>query len=407
MGKYYLLKFKSLLRVLPYLFVSVAVLFSCLIIAFSTALDASNSADGMRFRLAMVCSDEDPYFKAGLDIVQAYDSSRFAIEALQMQEKEAMAALEKGELDAYVVIPDGYIGAAMNGELGELKFVSTTGAAELTSLFKEEITGVVTDIIIACEKGMYGVEHIAAEHGFADKAGSYMGQISLKYVDYLLDRTDTYYIKELGIHDSLGIDGYLFSGITVVILCVMLIPASVCFIGQDMDIQRLLKSKNIGPIAQVLDEFAAFLSILLIPVLSIFGLVIIIKDGLSADVYRLIGVFSFGNIIQILSIILLLAAFAHFMFQLADDLVGGILLYFFVALGLCFISGCMYPLYFFPDTVRKITQFLPQGLGRSIISGCVLGQQQSDLMVVLVGYTIVFLGASCLIRILRLRATKR
>lgn len=407
MVKYFLIKFKSLLKILPYLFIAIVVLFACMIAAFNTALDATKSGPTVRFRLALVCSDDDPYFKAGLDIVQAYDSSRFSIEALQMDEPQAQTALQKGELDAYVVIPKGYIGAAMDGELGSLKYVSTSGAAELTALFKDEITGVIADIIIACEKGMYGIDQIADAHGFSDKAGSYMNQISLKYVDFLLERSDMYYVDELGIHDSLGLDGYLFSGITVLILSVMLMPASVGYIGQDMAVQHLLKSKNIGAGKQVSGEYMALISVILVPVTVVFCSASVLKPLLIPELQRLLGIFSIHNILSFLVITLVMGAFAYLMFQLADDFVGGILLYFFVTLGMCFISGCIYPIYFFPDNVRNVAQYMPHGVCRSVISQCILGQRHYRDLTVLLLYSCVMLFAAYLIRKLRLRASMR
>ena len=407
MVKYFLIKFKSLLKILPYLFAAIVVLFACMIAAFHAALDATKSGPAVRFRLALVCSDDDPYFKAGLDIVQAYDSSRFSIEALQMDEPQAHAALQRGELDAYVVIPKGYIGAAMDGQLGSLKYVSTSGAAELTTLFKDEITGVIANIIIACEKGMYGVDQIAEDYNFSDKAGSYMNQISLKYVDFLLERSDMYYVDELGIHDSLGLDGYLFSGITVLIISVMLMPASVGYIGQNMAVQQLLKSKNIGAGKQVSVEYMALICVVFIPVAVIICAASALKPLLIPELQRLVGIFSVHNILSFLVITLVMCAFAYLMFQLADDMVGGILLYFFVTLGTCFISGCIYPIYFFPDSIRNIAQYMPHGVCRSAISHCILGQRHYGDLILLLLYSCVMLFVAYLIRKLRLRASMR
>ena len=407
MWKYYLLKLKSIFRILPYILIAVAVLFSCLCIAFNTAIQASRSNNKMRFRLALVCTEDDPYFKAGLEIAQAYDSSRFSIETHQMEESEAREALQKGNLDAYVVIPQGYIQAAMNGELGSLKYVSTTGTAELTTLFKDEVTGVVADIIITCEKAMYGIEHIAADYDFEDREAAYVQNISLKYVDYILERSDLYYVQELGIHDSLGLDGYLFAGITVIVFSVMLLPASVCYIQQDDSVLRLLKSKNIGAGMQVAGEFGAFFTLLLIPALLLFGASYFVGDHVSPELSRLIHMFSGSNAFQIIAVVLTLCAFGYFLYQLADELVGGIVLYFFVTLGLSFISGCIYPLYFFPDTVRRISQFTPHGLCRSVLSGCIIGQHSNVQLLLLFTQSAVLLFAAYLVRVIRLRGAKR
>lgn len=405
MRKYFVLNLKRLTKVLPYIFATVLLLFSCMFLAFHTAIKAAEGKGQVRFRLALVCGD-DPYFQTGLDVIQAYDSTRFAIETLHLDEEKARDALNRGELDAYVVIPDGYIRDAMNGKLGELQYVSTTGAVELTTLFKDEITGVVSDIIISCEKAMYGVERIDEDYALENGAGAYTGQISMKYVELLLDRTDMYYVDALGVRDSLGFDGYLFAGIVVLLCAVMLIPACVSFIKPELSLNRLLRSKGIGAGMQVVGEYLAFITILFIPMAFLSLGVVLIGSAIPAELMRLITVFQPDNFIFLFIVLLNAAAFAYLFFQLADELVGGILLYFFASLALCFVSGCIYPTYFFPDLLRNVSQFTPQGLSRTIIGSCIIGNVRYTDLFLLSVYTVVLLAAAYVIRLVRLNSAK-
>lgn len=405
MGKYFVINLKSLLKVLPYILATVLLLFSCMLLAFHTAFKSGDGDEQTRFRLALVCGD-DPYFQAGLDVVQSYDSTRFAIETIHLDEQEARTSLEQGKLDAYVVIPDGYIRNAMSGELGELKYVSTTGAVELTTLFKDEITGVVSDIIVSCEKAMYGIERIDEDFELDNGADTYVSDISMKYVDLLLDRSDMYYVDELGVHDSLGFDGYLFAGIFVLVCAVMMIPACVCFIRPELSLNRLLRSKNIGAAAQVTGEYLAFLLVMLVPMVVISVAVALAKSVFSAELMRLSQAFMPRNFIFLFIVLLNAAALSYFFFQLADELVGGVLLYFFAVFALCFVSGCIYPTYFFPDLIRNISQYIPQGISRSIISGCIIGNIRYWDLIVLSVYTVVFLVAAYMIRLVRLNSAK-
>jgi len=405
MGKYFVINLKSLLKVLPYIFATVLLLFSCMLLAFHTAFKAADEEENTRFRLALVCGD-DPYFQAGLNIVQSYDSSRFAVETVHLDEQEARTSLEQGKLDAYVVIPDGYIRDAMSGKLGELQYVSTTGAVELTTLFKDEITGVVSDIIVSCEKAMYGVERIDEDHDLENGAEAYIEQISMKYVDLLLDRADMYYLDELGVHDSLGFDGYLFAGIFVLICAVMMIPVCVCFIRPELSLNRLLQSKNIGAAAQVMGEYSAFLVVIFIPMAVLSVGTALVKPVFSAELMRLASVFAPNNFLFLFVTVLNAAALSYLFFQLADELVGGVLLYFFVAFALCFMSGCIYPTYFFPDVLRNASQYTPQGLSRSIISGCIIGNVRCLDLILLSVYTAVLLTAAYVIRLVRLNSAK-
>ena len=406
MGKYFLLKLKSLIKVFPYVTIAVFLLFGSLLAAFAVVYESSND-EKTRFKLALVCSENDPYFMAGLEVVQGYDSSRFSIDTQQMSEEDAQKALEQGLLDAYVVIPDGYIGSAMQGELGALKYVSTSNSTDLTTLFKDEITSVVSNIIITCEKGMFGIEALAEDFDFRQRAADYSYAISMGYVDYILDRSDMYYVDQLGLHDSLGFDGYLFSGISVLLISVMSIPVALCFVNQDLAILLLLKSKNIGAEKQVISEYLVFITALLVPVCGLSIITALFRNKLPEDIQRLAMIFAVQNIWRIFLIVINLGAFAYFVMQLADELVGGTLLYFFAALILCFASGCIYPVYFFPDILRNVAQYTPQGLAKQIIGNCIIGVSDFRIYVSIMLYTCVFLlGVGC-IRVVRLRRAKR
>ena len=406
MGKYFLLKLKSLIKVFPYVTIAVFLLFGSLLTAFAVVYESSND-EKTRFKLALVCSESDPYFMAGLEVVQGYDSTRFSIETQHMSEEEAQKALEQGRLDAYVIIPDGYIGSAMQGELSSLKYVSTTSSADLTTLFKDEITGVVSNIIITCEKSMYGIEAVAQDFDFQQRAANYTYAVSLSYVDYILDRSDMYFVDQLGLHDSLGFDGYLFSGIAVLLISVMLIPVALCFINREFAVLHLLKSKNIGAGKQVFAEFMALVTALILPVCGLGLITSIFRNKLPEDVQRLAMIFFAQNIWHIFLIVMTLGAFAYFVVQLADELVGGTLLYFFTALVLCFVSGCIYPVYFFPDVLRNVAQYTPQGLGRQLIGNCIVGSLDFKLCVNMMLYSSLFLIGAVCIRIVRLRRAKR
>ena len=81
-----------------------------------------------------------------------------------------------------------------------------------------------------------------------------------------------------------------------------------------------------------------------------------------------------------------------------SDLIGGVLMQFFVTLALCFVSGCLYPITFFPDAVQKLAKFLPTGIARMQIGNCILGCVSWETILPLLGFGCLFLGGAVLIR---------
>ena len=157
---------------------------------------------------------------------------------------------------------------------------------------------------------------------------------------------------------------------------------------------------------QVTGEYLAFIAIVLVPMAVLSLGVSLAGSAFPGELMRLTKVFLPDNFIFLFVVLLNAAAFAYLFFQLADELVGGVLLYFFVSLALCFVSGCIYPTYFFPDILQNISQFTPQGISRTIISGCIIGDVCYTDLILLSAYTMLLLIGAYVIRLIRLNSAK-
>ena len=67
----------------------------------------------------------------------------------------------------------------------------------------------------------------------------------------------------------------------------------------------------------------------------------------------------------------MVSAFNLMIFELSGNLVNGMLLHFFSALSLCYVSGCFFPIYSFPTIVQPLSVFLPTGVARGYLEGCI------------------------------------
>ena len=80
--------------------------------------------------------------------------------------------------------------------------------------------------------------------------------------------------------------------------------------------------------------------------------------------------------------------------------VSFVLLQFFLSTALCFVSGCMYPVYFFPVSVQRVAAWLPAGLARSQLASCITGENDVQTLLLLLAYALVFsiVGISARVR---------
>lgn len=389
MRKYCILQLKRMLRVLPFALGVTAVLFGCLAVIFQTMVTASrNSEDQKKIQVGLVGTAGDAYLELGLAVLETFDSSRFAIGITAMEEQQAVKAMENGDIAAYVVIPEGFVDAAMRGQIKPLKYVGTSGAVGLVSMFKDEITLAINDILIASQKGIYGAGNAMSDNDQGAGAGKIVNDISIEYVEFVFSRSKVYSTEELGLSDGLGLEGYLFCGLTVLLLMLGCLPFAPLLVRKDISLARMLAARGRPVNAQVLCDFGVYLTGMLIQTTAVFAILTGIggTDGFTC------------RLEAVAPVLLMVSTLSFLLYEITSDLISGVLLQFFTVLCLCFVSGCLYPAYFFPETVQELASLLPAGIARAVLSGCITGQVKLFNAGILVVYSCAFLLTAMWIR---------
>lgn len=350
-----------------------------------------NSQSSAKVRIGLVGTTEDPILQMGMTALQTLDDTRYSVELAALTEPEAEKALEAGKLAAYAVIPEDFMEEAMYGRFLPLKFVSTTGASGVVSIFKEEFTQVIGDMLSEARKGVYG---IAAAMDGREDAGTHMNDLALEYVELVFLRSRTYQLRELGIVDDLGLDGYLLCGLTVLLLTLLCLPFAPLLVGGDRSLSRLLTARGICVPAQIGCEYLAYFSGCLILTAALALLAgWIIPESIRGQL----------GWHQLIPAVFAVTAISYLLCQLAKDIISGVMLQFLVFLAMAFVSGCMYPVFFFPEGIQRLAQYLPTGIARSWLASGVTGGEGTALWLVLYGAGSLL--AAMLVRKLQLRAS--
>lgn len=401
MRKYLLLYSKRILRILPFAVLVAAILFGSLAAIFGAAKDLDeNSGLHVKFQLGVVGTTDDKYLSLGLAAFQSMDSSRFSVTLTPMTEEQAQEAILSRRIAAYIVFPDGFMDAAMRGELIPMRYVSTAGAPGIVTLLKDEITQIVESIFYESQRCIYGVGDALDENGLGDQAGKHVNDLSIEYISQILKRGKIYSARELGISDGLNLTGYLITGLSVLFLLLMCMPYAPLMIRPDRSAERMLASKGLGAVKQIFAEFTVYF----------FGLLILTACAVAAfaatgalDAYSL----GIENGIKVMPAVLCVAAWSYLCYEISPNTVAGVLLQFLGGLAMAFVCGCMYPAYFFPEALQKLGAVLPAGAARLQFAGCLTGTETGISTVLLLGYTGAFLLLAVLVRMHTLRSDRR
>ena len=391
MRKLLFLNIKRELKILPFVATVTVVLFIGLGIILSGVVNHfANKEENQRFKIALTGDMDNAYIQLGMTVMQTLDDTRFSVEFLEMTETEAEKALSKGDISAYVILPEDFIKKALRGENETIQYVTTPGGSGIVTMFKNEITKLVTEIVVGSQKGTYGLGEAVCDVGLESQESTYIDQMSIKYVELIFNRSELYAVEELGISDGLSMAEYLIFGILTLLFMLTGLPYVMVHTKKEQAFSSVLCARGYSIVKQILCEYISHLlvmSLVMTIVLSVVSL------GLEMAV----------NVFLFVPVILMIAAFNIMIFEMADNTVNGVLLHFFVTICICYVSGCLYPIYTFPQTVQKISVFLPTGMARECLAGGLREEIPILQALGLLLYTVLFLVFTCMIRVRKIK----
>ena len=97
-----------------------------------------------------------------------------------------------------------------------------------------------------------------------------------------------------------------------------------------------------------------------------------------------------GFMLQLIPVVVLVSAMQAFLYELVTNVVTGVLLQFVIAVSMAYVSGCIYPLSFFPEFVQVIGAYSPIGAALSYMQKGLTGQNGMKELMIIVCYILLF-----------------
>lgn len=389
MKKYFLLQLKRLIKTVPLALCVAIVLFGALSIVTNGLLhmDGKQTED-KKFRIGVCGTASDNLLNFGISALQTFDETRFSMQIVQMDEQEAIAQLRRGEIAAYVVIPEGFMDEAMCGNILPIRYVTTAGAVGVDSLLKSEITGVINQLLLASQRGVYSAYAVLSEYGLHDTANAALDDLALEYVALVFQRASGYALTLGGVGNASSFGEYLLCGITVLFIFLACLSFAPAMIRADLSLNQMLVSRGRGALGQATCDFAAYFAVLMLLLTVLTALAALLGTRISA-LREAAAVLMWGT-----PVVFTAASMSFFLYSCARDLTSGVLLQFLAVIALCFVCGCMYPITFFPETLQTLAPMLPAGAAREYLTACLQAKAPTALLP-LFGYGVVFALCGC------------
>lgn len=396
--KYFLLQIKKLIRALPIILIVALLLLSIVLTVLSQFSAYLKSEQEAKFKIAVVGNTNSRFFNFGMVALKTFDSSRFSIDIELTNEEAAKSQLLSGEISAYIVIPKNFIKNARKGKTVPVTYYTTASTIDISGLMRNEITNVISVLLKESQKGIFGEEQLLIENGYEELSDIKTDELSIKYIDFIVDRNKMYKTEITGVSYGVDLLHYLIIGQCVIFLCMLTIPFSVLLIRRDNGLVRLLSASGRGPLYSASLEYAAMLLSYILSLLILFFAVFVGSHFIDLNIISSTYI-DFGSIwVYLLPIVAMICAFSFAIEEMSGNILSYVTGFFFISMGLCYISGCMYPLYALPPVLRKIAMFTPTGVAGRYISFCVTGDNTGRELAVIIIYTLLFIVIAALTR---------
>lgn len=386
-----------------FIFVFIISLLICLTLGciLNTLIHLDTSSEKNRkLSIGIVGDSSDEYLGFGISAIQSMDSSRYTVTLLELEEEEARKKLLQGEIVAYIIIPEDFVESAVKGKINTIPYVTTSASANIATLFKDEILEVVSRIFVESQKGIYALQNSLEEH-YADYPGEWIDGLTFEYFSLILNRSCVFDTEVIGVSDNLTFSGYMFCGLIVLLLMLCGIPCCSLLIKTDMALPKLLNANRQNALIQVSGEYFAYFLMMFLNFTVILGVTVATVGSNASLIFgasEINGTRFFFLILHLIPVILAITALQFLLYELSSGIAGGVLLQFLATLGLAYVSGCFYPINFFPESIQFISRFIPLGLARSYLSGFLSETFGiGDFIGLLISFALLF-SASVLVR---------
>ena len=403
--RYFRLQLKRFFKQAVVVMLLSAMLIGAMALVFYGIFSGSRSDDRHSLvNVGIVGDQEDSFLSLAIGGLKSLDSSRFSLDIRLMDnEEKAAEAIRRGDLVAYIVIPEDFFDRAFYGDVQKVTCVTAGGATDFGTQITQELMTAVTELVENSQKAVYGFQQAAMDDGVATQRAYDLGtEVAFDAVNTILRRETAYEVKEIGSGGGSDVKDVYACGVLVLLIMLWGITCCTAFHARSATLNKVLSSKGTGAVTQVLCEYAAYF-VFMAAAMGFFALLFLclsplFSDFLQAtryDVASLIG----GSLLPILTI----SAMQFFLYEISDNPVPGVLLQFFCAIGMGYVCGCIYPSFMFPRGVQDAALWLPAWHCRIWFNELLADSASLSTSAALFGYFVLFILLSAAIRSMRIK----
>ena len=395
--KYFKLRLKKTMHHYPAILAINIILVICIALGCILIINKNATSESkQKLKIGIVGDLTDTYLDIGITAIQNMDTSNLSIEFVnQSSEAEAKTNIKNGRISGYIRIPEGFVDAVMDMDNIPVSYVTNNAPNGFGSILMNEVAKSISDIVTHTQKGIYGMQEFERKYNTEQTMRELTDKLNYIYILSVLNRTNSFEAEYIGIGDGLSMGGYFACGGIMIFLMLWGISCSSLLLKKDRSLEKLLISRGQSVHTQVMSEFLSFFLITFVTFVIFSLLAGIGLQFFKSGIRELDNAFFFDFIfyvVKIIPVLLMVTSLQFLFYELVSGTVGVVLLQFVYAIGTGYICGCLYPSYYFPESVQRIASLLPTGVGVTYMRQTMSSSLSLNVTLGTILYTALFMG---------------
>lgn len=354
-----------------------------------------SKAENQAVRVGVVGDIDDTYLGIGINVIKNMEGIKNLADIQAMTEEEAKRKFASGEISAYLLVPDGFIDSVIYGENKQLTYVTNETARDIGGLLINELVGSISQMVTMTQTSVQAMQTYMLEHGMQDGLWEATEGINIAYIEVVMNRMEVFELEEIGISNSISFTGHLFTGVLLLLMLLWGINAVSLLVREENSLIKILHTRGLDGKKQVLAEVGAYSILQCVTLLCVFVCVLIIKSafGLAIQEWDVLEAGEkFLFLIKLVPVVVLTATMQAFLYELVTNVVTGVLLQFVVSVSMAYVSGCIYPLSFFPAILQVLGAYSPIGVALRYLQKSLTLRNGLPELGIMILYILLFLG---------------
>lgn len=307
-----------------------------------------------KYIIGVVGNVDEKYLDYGIGMMEKADTSGsiFTYRSLN-SEKEAVRLRGQGKIDAYIVVPDGWMSSVVTGRNDKkIKVVTADGQKGMTSILVDRILDTASTLFTDSQSAVFSTQEVLQRLNYKN-TDELRDKYNIEIFLLAERRSRLSRLKQYGEINGLSLPQSVAVGALLFTLLLMGITNTPLFVRRNDTLLRMISAKGAEPSVQVMLSYLAYLAHYVVILAAVTAALVI-----PVSFFRRIPA---GIFFVLIPVAVLFTSFQFFLFEITSGVVNSMLIQFTVAVVMSYVSGYFYMENFFPPVIRTIGKILPTG----------------------------------------------